>query len=195
MRSSLILLMINNHFRLASLRYKVTLELTLTHCLNLSWYSDTKQVHSASDARAALPWNTPSPVLFQSVQSRGVSEAARLIRMAEHFLVPAAALPWAKGRARKPATASNSLSTGKQRLLAKRADLPADMSLRWRNTRLEICEWLKPVLLTSPPPPLFFRLLDIEQEMTKFASYYAGTGCAVLVLGYLQVSTLFPVLI
>ncbi|XP_074949474.1 bile salt export pump isoform X4 [Phalacrocorax aristotelis] len=30
-------------------------------------------------------------------------------------------------------------------------------------------------------------LLDIEQEMTKFASYYAGIGCAVLVLGYLQI--------
>uniref|UniRef100_A0A8C3GM22 Bile salt export pump n=1 Tax=Cairina moschata TaxID=8855 RepID=A0A8C3GM22_CAIMO len=33
----------------------------------------------------------------------------------------------------------------------------------------------------------FFRLLDIEQEMTKFAGYYAGIGCAVLVLGYLQI--------
>uniref|UniRef100_A0A8B9D3J1 Bile salt export pump n=1 Tax=Anser cygnoides TaxID=8845 RepID=A0A8B9D3J1_ANSCY len=30
-------------------------------------------------------------------------------------------------------------------------------------------------------------LLDIEQEMTKFAGYYAGIGCAVLVLGYLQI--------
>uniref|UniRef100_A0A8C0BF28 Bile salt export pump n=1 Tax=Buteo japonicus TaxID=224669 RepID=A0A8C0BF28_9AVES len=34
---------------------------------------------------------------------------------------------------------------------------------------------------------LFFRLLDIEQEMTKFAGYYAGIGCAILVLGYLQI--------
>ncbi|XP_054826934.1 bile salt export pump isoform X2 [Eublepharis macularius] len=30
-------------------------------------------------------------------------------------------------------------------------------------------------------------LLDIEKEMTLFASYYAGIGCAVLVLGYLQI--------
>uniref|UniRef100_A0A8B9NU20 ABC transmembrane type-1 domain-containing protein n=1 Tax=Apteryx owenii TaxID=8824 RepID=A0A8B9NU20_APTOW len=42
-------------------------------------------------------------------------------------------------------------------------------------------------------PPIFItffsprRLLDIEQEMTKFAGYYAGIGCAVLVLGYLQI--------
>uniref|UniRef100_A0A8D2NGJ8 Bile salt export pump n=1 Tax=Zonotrichia albicollis TaxID=44394 RepID=A0A8D2NGJ8_ZONAL len=56
---------------------------------------------------------------------------------------------------------------------------------------------LKNVLLTSfflffPFP--FFRLLDIEQEMTKFAGYYAGIGCAILVLGYLQVSILFSIL-
>uniref|UniRef100_A0A8C8A951 Bile salt export pump n=1 Tax=Otus sunia TaxID=257818 RepID=A0A8C8A951_9STRI len=31
------------------------------------------------------------------------------------------------------------------------------------------------------------RLLDIEQEMTKFAGYYAGIGCAILMLGYLQI--------
>ncbi|KAJ7415590.1 Bile salt export pump [Willisornis vidua] len=31
-------------------------------------------------------------------------------------------------------------------------------------------------------------LLDIEQEMTRFAGYYAGIGCAILVLGYLQVA-------
>ncbi|XP_074449620.1 bile salt export pump [Larus michahellis] len=30
-------------------------------------------------------------------------------------------------------------------------------------------------------------LLDIEQEMTRFAGYYGGIGCAVLVLGYLQI--------
>ncbi|XP_072788318.1 bile salt export pump isoform X2 [Taeniopygia guttata] len=30
-------------------------------------------------------------------------------------------------------------------------------------------------------------LLDIEHEMTKFAGYYAGIGCAILILGYLQV--------
>ncbi|NWT63776.1 ABCBB protein, partial [Prunella himalayana] len=30
-------------------------------------------------------------------------------------------------------------------------------------------------------------LLDIEYEMTKFAGYYAGIGCAILVLGYLQI--------
>ncbi|XP_071603537.1 bile salt export pump isoform X4 [Heliangelus exortis] len=30
-------------------------------------------------------------------------------------------------------------------------------------------------------------LLDIEQEMTRFAAYYAGIGCGVLVLGYLQI--------
>uniref|UniRef100_A0A8C0A0D6 Bile salt export pump n=1 Tax=Anas zonorhyncha TaxID=75864 RepID=A0A8C0A0D6_9AVES len=34
---------------------------------------------------------------------------------------------------------------------------------------------------------LLLELLDIEQEMTKFAGYYAGIGCAVLVLGYLQI--------
>uniref|UniRef100_A0A672TEF1 Bile salt export pump n=1 Tax=Strigops habroptila TaxID=2489341 RepID=A0A672TEF1_STRHB len=33
----------------------------------------------------------------------------------------------------------------------------------------------------------FSRLLDIEQEMTKFAGYYGGIGCAILVLGYLQI--------
>uniref|UniRef100_A0A8C3MUB1 Bile salt export pump n=1 Tax=Geospiza parvula TaxID=87175 RepID=A0A8C3MUB1_GEOPR len=33
----------------------------------------------------------------------------------------------------------------------------------------------------------FFRLLDIEHEMTKFAGYYGGIGCAILVLGYLQI--------
>uniref|UniRef100_A0A8D2NMS1 Bile salt export pump n=1 Tax=Zonotrichia albicollis TaxID=44394 RepID=A0A8D2NMS1_ZONAL len=31
-------------------------------------------------------------------------------------------------------------------------------------------------------------------EMTKFAGYYAGIGCAILVLGYLQVSILFSIL-
>uniref|UniRef100_A0A8C0VQW6 Bile salt export pump n=1 Tax=Cyanistes caeruleus TaxID=156563 RepID=A0A8C0VQW6_CYACU len=36
-------------------------------------------------------------------------------------------------------------------------------------------------------PFSFFRLLDIEHEMTKFAGYYAGIGCAILVLGYLQI--------
>ncbi|NWH83613.1 ABCBB protein, partial [Aegithalos caudatus] len=30
-------------------------------------------------------------------------------------------------------------------------------------------------------------LLDIEHEMTKFAGYYAGIGCAILLLGYLQI--------
>ncbi|NXM14868.1 ABCBB protein, partial [Ploceus nigricollis] len=30
-------------------------------------------------------------------------------------------------------------------------------------------------------------LLDIEHEMTKFAGYYAGIGCAILILGYLQI--------
>ncbi|NXP11478.1 ABCBB protein, partial [Thinocorus orbignyianus] len=30
-------------------------------------------------------------------------------------------------------------------------------------------------------------LLDIEQEMTRFAGYYGGIGCAVLLLGYLQI--------
>ncbi|KAM4697413.1 bile salt export pump-like [Rhinophrynus dorsalis] len=30
-------------------------------------------------------------------------------------------------------------------------------------------------------------LLDIELEMTKFASYYAGIGCSVLLLGYVQI--------
>uniref|UniRef100_A0A803V7Q5 Bile salt export pump n=1 Tax=Ficedula albicollis TaxID=59894 RepID=A0A803V7Q5_FICAL len=30
-------------------------------------------------------------------------------------------------------------------------------------------------------------LLDIEQEMTRFAGYYAGIGCGILVLGYLQI--------
>ncbi|KAG8432402.1 hypothetical protein GDO86_016881 [Hymenochirus boettgeri] len=29
--------------------------------------------------------------------------------------------------------------------------------------------------------------LDIEYEMTKFASYYAGIGCSVLLLGYMQI--------
>lgn len=32
----------------------------------------------------------------------------------------------------------------------KQADLPADVILTGRNTRLEICEKLKPVLLTFP---------------------------------------------
>ncbi|XP_071977907.1 bile salt export pump-like isoform X2 [Engystomops pustulosus] len=31
-------------------------------------------------------------------------------------------------------------------------------------------------------------LLDIEKEMTRFASYYGGIGCAVLILGYIQIS-------
>ncbi|XP_075465258.1 bile salt export pump-like isoform X1 [Ascaphus truei] len=30
-------------------------------------------------------------------------------------------------------------------------------------------------------------LLDIESEMTRFASYYAGIGCSVLILGYFQI--------
>ncbi|NXG48837.1 ABCBB protein, partial [Psilopogon haemacephalus] len=30
-------------------------------------------------------------------------------------------------------------------------------------------------------------LLDIEEEMTRFAAYYGAIGCAVLVLGYLQI--------
>ncbi|NXX40239.1 ABCBB protein, partial [Tricholaema leucomelas] len=30
-------------------------------------------------------------------------------------------------------------------------------------------------------------LLDIEEEMTRFAAYYAAIGCAVLVLGYVQI--------
>nr|DBA19799.1 TPA: hypothetical protein GDO54_015575 [Pyxicephalus adspersus] len=30
-------------------------------------------------------------------------------------------------------------------------------------------------------------LLDIELEMTRFASYYAGIGCSVLLLGYVQI--------
>ncbi|XP_029461537.1 bile salt export pump isoform X2 [Rhinatrema bivittatum] len=30
-------------------------------------------------------------------------------------------------------------------------------------------------------------LLDIEAEMTRFASYYAGIGCSVLLLGYIQI--------
>ncbi|XP_063789645.1 bile salt export pump-like [Pseudophryne corroboree] len=30
-------------------------------------------------------------------------------------------------------------------------------------------------------------MLDIESEMTRFASYYAGIGCAVLLLGYVQI--------
>uniref|UniRef100_A0A8C3FL19 Bile salt export pump n=1 Tax=Chrysemys picta bellii TaxID=8478 RepID=A0A8C3FL19_CHRPI len=34
---------------------------------------------------------------------------------------------------------------------------------------------------------LFYRFLDIESEMIRFASYYAGIGCLVLVLGYLQI--------
>ncbi|KYO17888.1 hypothetical protein Y1Q_0011541 [Alligator mississippiensis] len=35
-------------------------------------------------------------------------------------------------------------------------------------------------------PSISCGLLDIESEMTKFAAYYAGIGCAVLVLGYFQ---------
>ncbi|XP_075685519.1 bile salt export pump-like [Rhinoderma darwinii] len=30
-------------------------------------------------------------------------------------------------------------------------------------------------------------MLDIEYEMTRFASYYAGIGCSVLLLGYMQI--------
>uniref|UniRef100_A0A7M4FBR5 Bile salt export pump n=1 Tax=Crocodylus porosus TaxID=8502 RepID=A0A7M4FBR5_CROPO len=36
-------------------------------------------------------------------------------------------------------------------------------------------------------PSISCGLLDIESEMTTFAAYYAGIGCAVLVLGYLQI--------
>ncbi|XP_014454952.2 bile salt export pump [Alligator mississippiensis] len=36
-------------------------------------------------------------------------------------------------------------------------------------------------------PSISCGLLDIESEMTKFAAYYAGIGCAVLVLGYFQI--------
>lgn len=35
------------------------------------------------------------------------------------------------------------------------------------------------------------RLLDIENEMTNFAYYYVGIGCAVFVLGYVQVSRVY----
>uniref|UniRef100_A0A674F4I8 Bile salt export pump n=1 Tax=Salmo trutta TaxID=8032 RepID=A0A674F4I8_SALTR len=35
---------------------------------------------------------------------------------------------------------------------------------------------------------LIFRLLDIEYEMTNFAYYYVAIGCAVFLLGYLQIS-------
>ncbi|KAG8559742.1 hypothetical protein GDO81_017435 [Engystomops pustulosus] len=31
-------------------------------------------------------------------------------------------------------------------------------------------------------------MLDIEKEMTRFAAYYGGIGCAVLILGYMQIS-------
>lgn len=37
--------------------------------------------------------------------------------------------------------------------------------------------------------PLFWRLLDIESEMIKFASYYAGIALLVLITGYIQVSS------
>lgn len=36
-----------------------------------------------------------------------------------------------------------------------------------------------------------FRLLDIEYEMTNFAYYYVGIGCAVFLLGYVQVSGVY----
>uniref|UniRef100_A0A803WDY0 Bile salt export pump n=1 Tax=Ficedula albicollis TaxID=59894 RepID=A0A803WDY0_FICAL len=59
------------------------------------------------------------------------------------------------------------------------------------NMRLETCEKLIPVLLLFFFffffPFTFSRLLDIEQEMTRFAGYYAGIGCGILVLGYLQI--------
>uniref|UniRef100_A0A452GPE0 Bile salt export pump n=1 Tax=Gopherus agassizii TaxID=38772 RepID=A0A452GPE0_9SAUR len=35
--------------------------------------------------------------------------------------------------------------------------------------------------------PISCGFLDIESEMIRFASYYAGIGCTVLVLGYLQI--------
>lgn len=35
---------------------------------------------------------------------------------------------------------------------------------------------------------MYVRLLDIEHEMTTFAYYYVGIGCAVFLLGYIQVS-------
>lgn len=37
----------------------------------------------------------------------------------------------------------------------------------------------------------FVRLLNIEYEMTNFAYYYIGIGCAVFVLGYIQVSHVY----
>lgn len=36
--------------------------------------------------------------------------------------------------------------------------------------------------------------MDIESEMIKFASYYAGTAVAVLITGYIQVSSTYILL-
>lgn len=41
---------------------------------------------------------------------------------------------------------------------------------------------------------LFLRLMDIESEMVKFASYYAATAVAVLIAGYIQVSSTYILL-
>jgi len=67
--------------------------------------------------------------------------------------------PCATSRASKPATASGSLGSGKQCLclLAKQADLIADVTLIWRNTRWKMCEKLKRVLMTFFFSLFFFK--------------------------------------
>lgn len=51
--------------------------------------------------------------------------------------------------------------------------------------------WLIFKLFTTNDLSISIRLLDIEYEMTNFAYYYVGIGCAVFVLGYIQVSHVY----
>ncbi|XP_077304028.1 bile salt export pump-like [Lithobates pipiens] len=48
--------------------------------------------------------------------------------------------------------------------------------------------WINGSLFEKENETLTCGLLDIELEMTRFASYYAGIGCSVLFLGYIQIS-------
>lgn len=48
--------------------------------------------------------------------------------------------------------------------------------------------WINGSIFEKENETLTCGLLDIELEMTRFASYYAGIGCSVLFLGYIQIS-------
>ncbi|KAM9305687.1 bile salt export pump-like [Gastrophryne carolinensis] len=47
--------------------------------------------------------------------------------------------------------------------------------------------WINGTLVDNENETVSCGLLDIELEMTRFASYYAGIGCSVLILGYMQI--------